>query len=53
MRRPDQVHREETPPESKPRQDGRGMKVVCPFQEPAQTEIKIQDADGQERRDGI
>ena len=71
MRRPDQVHRKETPPESKPRQDGRrlctwdevprayllqdwrGLKVVCPFQEPAQTEGKAQDTDGQEQRDGI
>ena len=67
----DQVHREETPPESKPRQDGsqlcpwdevprtyllqdwRGLKVVCPFQEPVQTEGETQDADGQEQRDGI
>lgn len=34
-------------------QDWRGLKVVCPFQEPAQTESKTQDADGQEQRDGI
>ena len=30
MRRPDQVHREETPPESKPRQNGSRL---CPWNE--------------------
>lgn len=34
-------------------QDWRGLKVEYPFQEPAQTESKTQDADGQEQRDGI
>ena len=29
------------------------MKVACPSQEPAQTECKTQDADGQEQRDGV
>ena len=39
MRRPDQVHREETPPESKPRQDGSRL---CPWDEVLRTYL-LQD----------
>ena len=39
MRRPDQVHRKETPPESKPRQDGSRL---CPWDEVPRTYL-LQD----------
>ena len=39
MRRPDQVHREEAPPESKPRQNG---SQLCPWDEVPRTYL-LQD----------